>query len=164
MGIFSALLALCEGKHQSPVDSPHKAQWRGALMFSLISDWTNGWGKNRDAGDLIRHRAHYDVIVIFLLKSWINSWKPSEAYLSHWTMPLLVQVMACRLLDAKPLSEPIFGSLLIRQLEQISVQFHSNYQIYHWRKRVWQFQHLGTWHWYTSYLNTQTEWTMYVKM
>ena len=48
--------------HRSPVDSPHKGQWRGALMFSLISAWTNGWLNNRNAGDLRRHRAHYDVI------------------------------------------------------------------------------------------------------
>ena len=36
METFSALLALCEGNHRSPVDSPHKGQWRGALMLSLI--------------------------------------------------------------------------------------------------------------------------------
>ena len=33
---FSALLAICAGIHRSPVNSPHKGQWRGALMFSLI--------------------------------------------------------------------------------------------------------------------------------
>ena len=38
-----------------------KGQWSGALMFSLICAWTNGWVNNRDAGDLRRHRAHYDV-------------------------------------------------------------------------------------------------------
>ena len=46
---FSALLALCAGNYQSPLDSPHKGQWRGALMFSLICAWTNGWANNRDA-------------------------------------------------------------------------------------------------------------------
>ena len=50
--------------HRSLVDSPHKSQWRGALKFSLI--WTNGWACNRDGGDLIRHRAHYDVTVILI--------------------------------------------------------------------------------------------------
>ena len=35
-------------------------QWRGVLMFSLICTWTNGWANNQDAGDLRRHRAHYD--------------------------------------------------------------------------------------------------------
>ena len=29
------------GIHRSPVDSLHKGQWRGALMFSLILAWTN---------------------------------------------------------------------------------------------------------------------------
>ena len=47
---------------------PLKYQWRGALMFSLICVWTNGWVINRDAGDLRRHCAHYDVIVMILTK------------------------------------------------------------------------------------------------
>ena len=29
------------GIHRSPVNSPHKGQWRGALMFSLICAWIN---------------------------------------------------------------------------------------------------------------------------
>ena len=36
-------------------------QWRGALMFSLICVWINGWVSNREAGDLRRYRAHFDV-------------------------------------------------------------------------------------------------------
>ena len=47
------------GIHRSPVNSPHKGQWRGALMFSLICVWINGWVNNREAGDLKRHRPHY---------------------------------------------------------------------------------------------------------
>ena len=52
------------GIHRSPVNSPHKGQWRGALMFSLICVWMTGWVNNHEAGDLRRHRAHYDVIVM----------------------------------------------------------------------------------------------------
>ena len=52
------------GIHRSPVNSPHKGQWRGALMFSLICARINGWANNGDAGDLRRHLAHYDVIVM----------------------------------------------------------------------------------------------------
>ena len=51
--------------HRSSVNSPHKGQWRGALMFSLICVWINGWVNNREAGDLRRYRAHYDVTVMF---------------------------------------------------------------------------------------------------
>ena len=41
-----------------------RGQWRGTLMFSLIYAPINGWVNNRDAGNLRRHRAHYDVIVM----------------------------------------------------------------------------------------------------
>ena len=49
--------------------SPHKGQWRGALTFSLIYAWINGWVNNREAGDLSRHRAHHDVIVMKIVSS-----------------------------------------------------------------------------------------------
>ena len=52
------------GFHRSPVNCPHKGQWRGALMFSLICAWINAWVNNREAGDLRRHRPHHDVIVM----------------------------------------------------------------------------------------------------
>ena len=64
METLSALLAILRGIHRSPVNSAHKGQWRGALMFSLICVWINGWVNNREAGDLRRDRAHYDVIVM----------------------------------------------------------------------------------------------------
>ena len=64
MESFSALLALCAGNSPGPVNSPHKGQWRGALMFSLICAWINDWVNNREAGDFRRHRGHYDVIVM----------------------------------------------------------------------------------------------------
>ena len=47
-----------------PVNSPHKGQWRVALMFSLIGARINNWVNNREAGDLRRHCIHYDVIVM----------------------------------------------------------------------------------------------------
>ena len=50
--------------HWSPVNSPHKGQWRGTLMFPLICACTNTRANSREAGDLRRHRAHYDVIVM----------------------------------------------------------------------------------------------------
>ena len=52
------------GIHRSPVNSPHKGQRRGALIFSLIWASINGWVNNREAGDLRRNRPHYDVTVM----------------------------------------------------------------------------------------------------
>ena len=52
------------GIHRSPVNSPHKGQWRGALIFTLIWARINSWVNNCEAGDLRRNLAHYDVIVM----------------------------------------------------------------------------------------------------
>ena len=64
METFSALLALCAGNSPVTVNSPHKGQWRGALMFSLICVWINSWVNNREAGDLRRRHGHYDASVM----------------------------------------------------------------------------------------------------
>ena len=52
------------GIHRSTVNSPHKGQWHGALMSSLICAWTNGWVNNHKAGDSRCHRTYYDIIVM----------------------------------------------------------------------------------------------------
>ena len=67
------------GISRSSVNSPHKGQWRGALMLSLLCAWTDSWTNNGCAGDLRRHRAHYDVIkwdvvVPPLLSLWKLKW------------------------------------------------------------------------------------------
>ena len=76
METFSALLAICAGNSPVPVNSPHKGQWRGALMFSLICVRINGWVNNREDGDLGRYRAHSDVIVMYH-KRLMSRWCPS---------------------------------------------------------------------------------------
>ena len=72
------------GNHQSPGDSPHKGQWLGALMFSLICVWTNGWANNRNAGDFRRHRAHYDVILMILNPYWYMNMRQSLHWFKSW--------------------------------------------------------------------------------
>ena len=46
------------GIHRSPVNSRHKGLWRGALIFSLMCVWLNGWVNNDEDRDLRRYRAH----------------------------------------------------------------------------------------------------------
>ena len=52
------------GIHRLPVNSPHKGQWRGALIFSLIWPWMSGQVNNGEAGDLRHHRINNDVTVM----------------------------------------------------------------------------------------------------
>ena len=62
---FPRCWPFARGIHRSPVNSPHKGRWRGALMFSLICNWINGWVSHRETGDLKQHHAHYDVIIMW---------------------------------------------------------------------------------------------------
>ena len=86
---FSALLTICAGNSPAPVNSPHKGQWRGALMFPLICVWINDWVNNREAGDLRRYRAHNDVTV--MLNAFSSIKKFGEFRLQfHWRLFLRV--------------------------------------------------------------------------
>ena len=68
MEAFSTLLAICAGNSPIPVNSPHKGQWRGALMFTLICVWINGWVNNVDAFGWGYHI--YIYIYIYILQSY----------------------------------------------------------------------------------------------
>ena len=71
------------GIHRSPVNSPHKCQWREALMFSLICAWINGWVNNREAGDLRCGGAHYDVIV---MRTWPDDCRLQSAWILRFSL------------------------------------------------------------------------------
>ena len=57
--IFHVTGFFCGGIHWSAVNSLHKGQWHGALIFSLICAWINDWVNNREAGDQICHNAYH---------------------------------------------------------------------------------------------------------
>ena len=83
---FPCYWPFVRGNHRSPANSPHKGRWRGALMFSSICAWINGWLNNREAGDLRRHRAHYGVIAMTLCimnKVWQEGIFITTVFLSH---------------------------------------------------------------------------------
>ena len=89
---YSALLAICAGNSPVPVNSPHNGQWRRALIFSLICVWINDWVNNREAGDLRRHRGHYDVNVMcrwfivykLYMSPWFLLYKNRQTHSSSW--------------------------------------------------------------------------------
>ena len=71
------------GIHRSPVNSLYKDQWR---CFLLVSAWINDWVNIGEAGDLRRHRAHYDVIVMDCY--------PVASSLCHFLPELLVFLLS----------------------------------------------------------------------
>ena len=79
--IFRVAGHLC-GEFTDPRWISAQGQWRGALMFSLICAWIDGCVNNREAGDLRRHRAHYDVIVMIV--SRLFRFRIMEIMVTYW--------------------------------------------------------------------------------
>ena len=76
-GNISALLAICAGN--SPVPSEFPAHRPVTRSFDVFFDLrlNKRLSKNRETGDLRRHRAHYDVIVMCLCWAvWYHFHRP----------------------------------------------------------------------------------------
>ena len=80
---FPRYWSFMRGIYRSPVNSPHKGQWRRALMFSLICVWINGWVNNRKAGVLRRYRAHYHVTVMITFEQRTSVKAVPKGYCCH---------------------------------------------------------------------------------
>ena len=80
-GVTGALLALYAGNSPVTSEFPSQSQRRGALMFSLICDLINDWVNNPDAGDLRRHRAHYDAAV--MIRRFMGYWNRTLGAIKH---------------------------------------------------------------------------------
>ena len=86
METFSALLAICAGNSTVTGEFPAQGQWRGAMMFSLICALTNGSVNNHEANELRRHRAHYDVIVMYNCNADLRGWQHTSPFTAiKWT-------------------------------------------------------------------------------
>ena len=107
METFSALLALCAGN--SPVTGEVPLQRRVMRSFDVlvICTWINGWVNNREAGDLRRHRAHYDITVMWL---W-NDIRRSVQTHQYSPFNLLCHIPQANTFNSSPLSGCMCPSL-----------------------------------------------------
>ena len=64
MEIFLALLAICVGNSPVTVEFPAQRPVTRSIDVFFDLRLNKRLGKNREAGDLRHHRAHYDVIVM----------------------------------------------------------------------------------------------------
>ena len=105
----------------------------------MISTCHWGWGEL------------YEVLVptwcLLMASHWFqlirNGWAVTNAALTHlplvlhrWTGSALVQIMACRLDSAKPLSEPMLTYCEIDPKEHISMKFYLKFKYFYSRKCV----------------------------
>ena len=107
------------GIHRFPVNSPHYGQWRGALMFSLICVWINGWVNNRESGDLRRYCAHYDVIVM----------KPSAGTVRMTELACLPPTFLLLLMILWSYFGPDETIQMARKIRHFKCQYHQNITI-----------------------------------
>ena len=105
---FPRYWPFARGIHRSPVNSPHKGQWRGALVFPLISAWINDWANNREASDLRRPMGHYNVSVMWAFASTLHLFHDAQQCMAYtdWAKCISLRLM----LTQTP--EPIFCILL----------------------------------------------------
>ena len=113
---FPRSWSFVRGIHRYPINSPHKGQWRGALMCSLICVRINGLVNNGEAGDLRCYRAHYDVTVTLLV----------GFELIHWNRnPILVCWHFCCLVIV------IIHFIINADIIHYSFHYQCNYQYHH---------------------------------
>ena len=75
---FPCYWPFVRGIHRSPVNSPHKGQWRGALMFSLICALNKLLGVQTWGWLFEMPSLSFDVIAIYAqTSSMADTWKPS---------------------------------------------------------------------------------------
>ena len=89
-GNIFALLALCAGN--SPVTGEFPAQRQVTRSFDVFFDLglNKRLSKRREAGDLRRHRAHYDVTIMFIFRTLLY------CFTASLQSPCGIQIVAAR--------------------------------------------------------------------
>ena len=135
--IFSVTGPLCW-----PVNSHHKGQWCGALMFSLICVWINGWVNHFEAGDLGRHRTHYDVIVtlhiffkvLFIITAFFKPFVDlvtTDLAKSRWTLRAFLRPIIIALLTPLTMKQPWSTSIPILAVAWTVFLKHLRYHVWY---------------------------------
>ena len=145
----SASLAFVRGILRWQVTSPHK----GPVTRKMASSWL-GYCSRWVHKHIIKMQEHVrrmsfviEIAVKYLDKSPCSCqsrcccelFSPWWRYMRQWTGSVLLKVMACRLLGAKPLPQPMLTHCQSDPLKQTSVKFESKYKTFDWWKCIWTY-------------------------
>ena len=134
-------------------------QWRGALMFSLICAWLNGWVNNGEVGDLRHHRAHYGVTVVF----WWLVWSVSASLaVGKVTRTCLTEsggrfkntyeLLNLRALTFSAVNKihifPGMGKIFCVQFQRVPLKFHTKYVTHTLKDKIF----IQSWNLTNSYI------------
>ena len=113
--IFNFSLRFCWNVHVFPM-----MQW--CNWQYIRTGLSNGFAKNRQKAFTWTNA---DQVLMASLRHSVNSSPPIAAYMRQWTGSSLLQVMACRLIGAKPLPAPMLTYCQLDSWEHDSVKFES---------------------------------------
>ena len=104
------------GTHRWPVNSSHKGQWRGALMFSLICAWIKGWVKNKGRWFTTPSRPLYHCYGLLVARPlrWFKT--PSRPLWCHCYGLLVARPLRWFKTPSRPLWCHCYGLLVPRPL------------------------------------------------
>ena len=66
---------------------------------------------------------------VFIQGNTINSSPPGDAYMRQWIRSVLVQIMACRLFSAKPISIPMLGYSQLNPRNKLHLNSNQNVKL-----------------------------------
>ena len=96
METLIALLAFCsENPSVTGGFPPQRPVTRSSDVFFMICARTNGWAKNRDAGDLRRNRAHYDVTARSIVSVSVIIFRLLQCVTKCYSMKLFILDYSC---------------------------------------------------------------------
>ena len=140
METFSALLAICAGN--SPVPDEFTAQRPVTRSFDFfICTSINGIVNNREAGDLRRHRAHYDVTnTKFAASNYLNNhcFKQSRVHY-HGTKPVFKTLLTCFQLNHYDHSSMTFNQIQEYFTKNVLVVCYRGNVLYPSHRIIWLF-------------------------
>ena len=129
----------------SPVTWWHRSLSTLALVMACCQchqaiTWTNANELGLEAfnPEQFHQKCSTYLSLIWIWKFSVNSLRPSDILMHQYIMPALVQIMACHLFGAKPLSEPMLPYYQLDPKEHISLIFYLKFKCFHSRKCTWK--------------------------
>ena len=121
------------GIHRWPMDSPHKGPVAQTLMFSLMIVQTNSWIIRPVPGDLRRHCAHCDVIIMALAHGCVESstdtvlTKSFDIFRPSFSGFLWFRIQFVNWMTSVKMADEILRNLVTLQVLRITMLSRRNY-------------------------------------
>ena len=127
-------LVLWAGIFWSSHDNAHRCMSQDLTNDKSTLVQLTAWCHQATSHELSQYWPRSTRLYDVTMPQWvINSSPPSAVYMRQRTGSALVQIMACRLLGAKPLPEPMQAYCQLDSWEHISPEFYH----FHSRKYIW---------------------------